>query len=267
MKHKKKSQSTNLRFAFIFCVSVLFLITISFLIKAILIVKASNYDGNHRYNLAIYQGSKESLISFSPQSKSISILTLTGNVNGNIGKFTELPVDSSITDRDGGTINKDNLSSTLSHYIFNYTGLKTNMTIIDAIRVSLFAKEVQKASIYERDLSSNDSLSINSFTSSFFIDPQIANEKVTIEIINGTQVVGLGNRLANLLNNIGADVVLVTSSDKEEQATKIMYFGDSNYTIKRISKILGVKPTQSSQRDISDVTLIIGNDIISKVNF
>ena len=267
MKHKKKSQSSNLRLAIFFCVGVLFLVAVSFLIKVFLIVKASNYDGNHRYNLAIYQENRQSIISFSPQSKSISILTLRGSVNGNIGKFTELPIDASVKDNGGTVIDKDTISSSISHYISGYTGLRTDMTIIDAIRIFLFAKEVPKTSIYERDLSSKDSLSINSFTSSFFIDPQIANEKVTIEIINGTQVFGLGNRLANLLNNIGADVVLVTSSEKEEQTTKVTYFGDSNYTIKRISKILGVKPTNASQRDISDVTITIGNDIISKINF
>ena len=130
-----------------------------------------------------------------------------------------------------------------------------------------FARGVPRDSVSETDLSAKDVLSINSFTSSSFIDPQVANDKVTIEVVNGTQVYGLGNRFANLLTNMGADVVLVTSSDEEQKYSKVTYTGDVNYTIKKIGEILGVSPEQTSQRDISDVTVIIGDDAIPKINF
>lgn len=261
MKQKKK-KSSNLGFAFIFCAAVFFLVLISFLIKGIILVKNSTYDGEHRFNLAIFGQKKTSVISFSPQNRSITILNLDGNIpRGELGMDLELPIDATVQ-ANNMTADKNKIAAEISDILFHYRDASTNLTVIDAFRLFLFAKDVPQGSIYERDLSSKDSISINSFTSSFFIDPTISNEKVTIEIINGTSVYGLGNRLADLLNNIGADVVLVTSSDKQESSTKILYSGDLNYSIKKISKILNVKPIKSSQRDISDVTIIIGKDIV-----
>ena len=263
MKHKKK-QNSNLRFAFIFCAAVLFLIFASFAVKGILLLKNSTFDGEHRFNVAILGDNRTSLVSFSPQNRSITILNLKGNTAGeDLGKFLELPVDATVRVKDL-KIDKADISSDISNILFHYRNTSVNFTVLDGLRLLLFTKDVPQSSIYERDLSSKDFLSINSFTSSFFIDTEIANEKTTIEIINGTSVYGLGNRLANLLNNIGADVVLVTSSDTVEDSTKVLYSGDLSYSVKRISGILGVKPTKTSQRDISDVTIIIGKDITAK---
>jgi hypothetical protein len=114
---------------------------------------------------------------------------------------------------------------------------------------------------------SNDPLTINSFASSFFVDSAIANEKTTIEIINATSVYGLANRLAVLIANMGGDVVLVSSSDSVQNNSQILYSGDLDYTIQKLSSFLEIKPVKSSQEDISDVTIILGKDILSRLKF
>lgn len=266
MKRKKKQVNT-LRLAIIFCSSVLVLIVISLVFKTLVLIKDSNFDGTNRFNVEILQDNKVSVVSFSPLTHSITILNLKGKpANSNLSQYLELPIDGVIETKDI-SLDKKNLTSNLSKFLFNFNDKKTNLTIIDVLRLFLYARDVSLNSIYQRDVDNGDSLTINSFISSFFIDSAIANEKITIEVVNATQVYGLANRLASYITNIGGDVVLVSTSDKLENNSQIYYSNDLSYTVKRLSKVLGIKYTKSPKRDISDVTIIIGKDILQKLKF
>lgn len=267
MKRKKKQENTTLRVAIIFCISVLVLIVMSLIFKTLILIKDSNFDGTNRFNVEILQDSKVSVVSFSPLTHSIAILNLQGKpVNSNLSQYLELPIDGVIRTTDI-SLDKKNLSSNLSKILFSFNNKKTDLTVIDLLRLFLYAKNVSINSIYQRDVDSTDNLTINSFVSSFFIDSAIANEKITIEVVNATQVYGLANRLATYITNIGGDVVLVSTSDKIEDQSQIYYSNDLSYTVKRLSRVLGIKYTKSPKRDISDVTIIIGKDILGKLKF
>lgn len=264
---RKKQQGNTLKFAIVFCVFVLCLIVASITIKTLILVKNSSFDGQHRFNLGVYQKRELSVISFSPDTRSISVLNLEGkDLGNNITQYIGLPIDATIN-TDHMIIDKQNLSSDMSRVLFHFDSKNTNLTIIDALRLWLFTKDVPTDFIYQRDAMSNDTLTINSFASSFFVDSAIANEKTTIEVINATSVYGLANRLAVLIANMGGDVVLVSSSDDVQNNSQILYSGDLDYTIQKLSSFLEIKPVRSSQEDISDVTIILGKDILSRLKF
>lgn len=263
---KRKKHQSKLNIAVIFCVLVFFLILISIIIKTLIVIKNSSFDGEHRFNVAIYQDRQISVVSFSPGTHSISILNLKGKLQNDTVNRIGLPIDATVK-ADKMAIDKKNLALDMSKIVFHYDDKNTNLTIFDALKLWLFAKDVSKDFIYQRDAASDDSLTINSFASSFFIDSAIANEKTTIEIINATSAYGLANRLAILIANIGGDVVLVSSSDDPQNDSQILYTGDLNYTVKRLSSFLGVKPVKASKRDISDVIIILGKDILSTLKF
>jgi hypothetical protein len=266
MKRKKK-QGKTLGVAIFFCVFVACLVLASIAVKTLFLIKNSSFDSQHRFNLEILQDKEVSVISFSPETRSISVLNLKGKlVNNNVGQYLELPIDK-ILKINKMEINKENIASDMSNIFFHYSGKDTNLTIIDALKLWLFAKDIPVNFIYQRDLAANDSLTISSFISSFFIDPAISNEKTTIEIVNATSVYGLANRLAILIANMGGDVVLISSSDKIQNSSQILYSGDLGYTIKKLSDFLAIKPVKSSKRDISDVTIILGKDILSNLKF
>ncbi|MCL6096102.1 MAG: LytR C-terminal domain-containing protein [Patescibacteria group bacterium] len=264
---RKKQQGKNLKFAIIFFAFVACLVIASIAIKTLILIKNSGFDGQHRFNLAVYQARQVSVISFSPETRSISFLNLKGKlISNNLGQYLKLPIDATFK-TSNMIIDKQNIAPDMSDILFHYSSKDTSLTIIDAFKLWLFAKDIPADFIYQRDALVNDTLTINSFVSSFFIDPAISNEKTTIEIINATPVYGLANRLAVLITNIGGDVVLISSSDKAQGDSQISYSGDLNYTIKKLSLFLEIKPIKSSKRDISDVKIVLGKDILSKLKF
>ena len=264
---RKKQKGKTLNVAIVFCVLVFFLISMSIAVKTLILIKNSSFDGQNRFNVGIFQDTQISVVSFSPATRSIAVINLKGKFsNHNIGQYVGLPIDATLK-TSKMTVDKKNLASNMSRILFHYSDQDTSLTIIDALRLWLFAKDVSIDFIYQRDILSNDTLTINSFTSSFFIDSAIANEKTTIEIINATKVYGLANRLALLVANIGGDVVLVSSSDKPQESSQLLYSGDLNYTVKRLASFLKVKPIKSFQKDISDVTIILGKDVLKDLRF
>ncbi len=264
---RKKQQGKTLNVAIIFCAFVFLLILMSIVVKTLILIKNSSFDGQNRFNVGIFQETQVSVVSFSPATRSIAIINLRGRpLSKNIGQYIGLPIDATLK-TSNMVIDKKSLASDMSRVLFHFDDKNTSLTIIDALRLWLFAKDVPIDFIYQRDALDSDTLTINSFASSFFIDSAISNEKTTIEIINATQTYGLANRLAVLVANIGGDVVLVSSSDKPQDNSRILYSGDLNYTVKRLASFLKVKPVKSSKRDISDVTIIIGKDALRDLRF
>ncbi len=264
---RKKQQGKNLKFAIIFCALVFLLILMSIALKTLLLIKNSSFDGKNRYNMGIFQETQISVVSFSPATRSIAIINLKGNrLGNNISQYVALPIDATFK-TSNMVIDKKNLASGMSRVLFHFDDKNTSLTIIDALRLWLFTKDIPIDFIHQRDVSAGDTLAINSFASSFFIDPAISSEKTTIEIINATQTFGLANRLAALIANIGGDVVLVSSSDKPQDNSQVLYSGDLSYTVKKLASFLKVKPVKSFKKDISDVTIILGKDVLRDLKF
>jgi len=268
----KHQQSENFRMAITFFVLVIFLIFISIVFKLFVFLKDSKFDGNHDFTLAIFQTGNVEIVNFEPSAKTISILNLTNAQKnklhvGNIGQKLEIPIDSKV-ENSFISIDKNNLSSQMIKIISGRGVGKSDLNFIDGLKLLLISKTIPENSITEKNLNYDETTGIEgNVMQSLFSDPSIVSEKVSIEIINGTKTYGLGNRLANLITNIGGNVVLVSNSDNPESLSKILYSGDKNYTIERISKSLGIKEIKTDRRSISDVTIIIGEDMGSSLSF
>ena len=103
--------------------------------------------------------------------------------------------------------------------------------------------------------------------SSFFTDQQIALEKKRIQIINGTDITGAGNRLANVISNMGGDVVIVLTSDKEEPVSKIIYSGNKSYTVEKLSSLLNFSNAKTNETFLANVIIILGKDKIAEFKY
>jgi hypothetical protein len=88
-----------------------------------------------------------------------------------------------------------------------------------------------------------------------------------MQIINASDVSGVGGRLANLVVNLGGDPILVTTAGNAQNASKIIYYQTKSYTVKRLSSYLGFPAQESDKQGISDITIIIGEDKVNKLNF
>lgn len=255
MKTKKK-ESRNLKFGVYFGGVILAIILVSLIFKAFDIARNSKFDGKHRFTTAILSDNKINLLSVSPQEGKLSRLEIDGTTDVNSLKNLSFPVDSYIeTNSNFGSAVKSYFTKAL----FQFRSIKTNLTVVDLIRLSIYATGIDVANIDEEVASIGDSQKLSSLSSSLFIDPEISDEKQSIQVTNSTSVGGLGNKVAKYITNLGGSVVLVNTSQNDEKKSKIFYKTDS-YTVKKLSKILEVSTEKREDNSISDITIIIGED-------
>lgn len=260
---KKKQKNSSLNIAVGFSLLVLGLILLSLFFKSILLVEQSRFDGSNSFSILFSEKSKNQVVYFSPQSPLISILDINGYDQNSIGKTFEIPIDGKVTlDEE---VTTENLSTILFKRVLDFKN-QTNINSIDFLKLYLFAKTTNDSVINEKIISKDiNPQQLNSITSSLFIDPVLSGEKQNIEIINASDVYGLGNRLANLITNIGGNVILVTTQNVTEKS-QIQYVKNS-YTVKRLNEILGYDVAEVEKKSIPDVIIIIGKDAISRLNY
>jgi hypothetical protein len=271
MNQRKPAQKDNLKMVVIFLIGVFALLFLSLLFKLVTVVARSSFDGRHNFTVSFLSKDlpqKSILVTYAPDKETISILQVFGDINHEkVAKTLQVPVDGYVN----GAITVPFIKSSenqgdmvvdlTSQLLISYPGLKTNLTIIDVFRLFLFATSVQKHNILERSLSlPMDDPSMDKISSFIVVDQTVAEEKESIAIVNGTSVGGLGARLGRLLNNMGGNVVSVSSSDTTIETSKVAYYKEASYTAKRIGKILSFPLVEANQQGIADVTIYIGND-------
>ncbi len=257
-QRKKTKESLKAAYVFFFFVGGLILLSLFF--KVVLLLKETKFDGSSHFSLEIQNKKTENIqiISFSPQNSSIGIL----DVQGLNPRSLEIPVDAKI-DSDK-TIESGNIKTSLLTLLLNSDEKEINF--VDVLKLFLFSQTVKDNSISEKNI--NDRISevnVDSLVSQFFVDPKISNEKLTIEIVNSTNVSGLGNRLANYVSNMGGNVILVSNGD-EQKESEIDYSNDS-YTVDKLSSMLNLNKVKIPKKSLSDVIIIIGDNSLKKLNF
>lgn len=261
-KKQVNSGGKSATIAIKFFLIVLVFILISLIFKTFILIGKSRYLNQNQFTISVYGNKYFKILSLSKKSKTISVLKInSANANLNIGRFLGIPIDGKITiAKDIESVNVPNLLGSLA---LNYPSLKTDLTIIDMVRLYLFARAVSETDINEKTINlAKDSMSVDEIALSFSRDNLIEDENAGIQIVNSANVSGLGYRLGRLITNMGGRVVMVTSGNKEEAST-ISYFGKKTYTIDRIEKILGYKLQRIEKKGIADIVIVIGKDSIS----
>lgn len=271
---KKKQTSKNLKIALGFFVLVAILIIGSLTLRFISLIQSSKFDGRHRFTIVLLNakpGAK--VISFAPDNKSISILQIKNSSLSNssqVGKFFKIPIDGDIGTKQ--YLRDEKVSAQIKSLLFHYGKLKTHLTVIDLIRLWIFSKNVPEHAIEVDDLSTlgpglPSDLVVDKLSNRLFSDYTISQERQSIQIINGTGVLGLGNQLGRLIANLGADVVAVNTSEKILENSKISYFGTVSYTLWKLQNVLGFKTVTQKERGISDIIIELGKDSLNNLRF
>jgi hypothetical protein len=262
---KKKVKQGNLKLAGIFIAVVLGLIFLSFTVKLAFVIKGSKFDGNHKFNVLFKGNNEEDIVSFSPNPRSISILKIV-NPSTDLANTIAVPIDGTIKVK--GDLNISDLLTILFKSEFPMGNKVGNLTFLDLFRLALFSRTVSSNTTYLREFSSNFSnAQKNTIISLTFTDPSVYEENQSIEIINATTVNGLGAKFALFITNIGGNPILISNSDNQESKSKIIYFGEESYTVKRLSAYFNIPKEKASQRGIADVIIVLGKDIIGKPGF
>ena len=260
MRHKEVSENGSLKKVFIFVSLVSFLVFISFSIKFYFLVKRGKFDGVHQLNLAVKAKNEFAIVSFNPESQSIYALSVSKSSDfSRFKKTLSLPVDGEISFERGDILTKaQDVDDLVAGSIFSHSD--SNLTVLDFLRLYIFAKTIPSSSITFAKLDAAESIdSVEKISSVKFLDNKISEEKASIEIINATDVTGLGSKFAKIVTNIGGNVVSVTSGN-EENKSSISFFGEKTYTLERLSSILKLEPREMKTPQISDIVIILGKD-------
>lgn len=268
-RRKKNSGKNNLKTAFVFFILVFALIVLSSLFKLAALIKNSRFDAEHSFNVVVYSKTLR-VISFSPENQSIAVLRLLTNARPvEIGKTLKIPIDGTIE-----VLAQNDLSveTMLRNTLFNYKNADTKLTVIDILRLWLFARDVPEQAVVAKEFSllEENNLKeevIDRISSKLFLDTTLSQEKVSIQIINGTGVLGLGTRLARLIQNIGGNVIAVSTADVNFGKSEILYANKNTYTLQRLSSVLGFKTAPIIKAEVSDLVIRIGRDSLPSLVF
>lgn len=256
------------------------ILLIAFLTKLAQVIKSSIYDGQNRFTISLTSQEEANAVlifSIEPKSKSISLLSFSGDTNfgegqnfrKNVQEFVGASVDAWIKTNSkfdpakGGTkFVKDNLSITNIVVLIRsgeFRNIDTNLTILDFLRFWIDARSIglDRVEIVALD---QDVSRLESVASSLFYDSRVVRERKTIEIVNGTDVFGRGAKIARIITNMGNPVLFVKSGDAKVEKS-LVYAQEESYTAQKISRILGIPISKfaSSDTDI-DIRVIIGED-------
>ncbi len=148
--------------------------------------------------------------------------------------------------------------------------LKTNLTLPALLRIGQFVWSARPATsedvagweISEEELFDWQHLDLK--LQECFTDSEIVEERLKIQVLNGTEKQGLATHVARYVKNLGGDVIIISNFDRSDVRQSFMVYGlDESYTVERLKEVLQiqeVRPGQVGTEERADLTIILGLD-------
>ena len=258
----KQKNSLKILIIFIICVSILMFISLT--IRTILMIHVSKFQGSHSFSLAIEKQSHvEEIISFDPTADQSTVLQIKNPQNLNdvdLGReFGVIPDERVAVPQDSSIV--PDPSTEMNNLFWHINQIKTNITLYDILRLLLFAKSVPLANkrfeVISLPINAND---IDKLVSGTLSDNTLAQENISVQVINASGKAGMANRLARVITNLGGDVVSVITAQSVQDHSQIKYFGKQTYTLQKLSYLLKYPESTLDSETIADIVIIIGKD-------
>lgn len=153
-----------------------------------------------------------------------------------------------------------NIPKVLQALVVGRSDFKTNLSLWEIGRVIkfLFSVRSDRFEILGEE-SSADS----------FCDERIVEERLKIIVLNGTAVPGLAAKAAEIIKNVGGDVLEVGNAATQDLAETVLVTEDLNsYTAQRIYNIFDIKTVRKPKTALEkrgDVVLILGLDKVENM--
>ncbi len=263
MKKTESTDSRSLKTFYLYVAVVVTIIIISLIIKGILIIQHSKFNSAHDFVLAVTQNNNvKEIIAFHPQVPAVAVLTIEDVKMPYPTLIREYGItpDAYLQVGNAADVNPD-VTAFMWSSVLHTENWQSDLTIIDKVRLTLFAKSVttnnktNEAILLAAQAPQMDTTITNALT-----DQDIADENITIQIINATDISGFGQRLSRTLTNMGANVVEVSTAQNVQNKTTVQYYGDSSYTVNKIQKLLDVKPMSITRQPIANIIITLGTD-------
>lgn len=255
--------SNSLKTFYLYAWLVLSFICVSLLIRGIFLFQQNVFNPSQHFTLSVIdKGTVKEIISFNPQIPGITVL----KVNDKSIPYQTLAKDFGVTS--DGYLQLDNtmplttdVTALMWSSIIHNASLHTNLTIFDTVRLFLLSKNVATNNEVITDVTlHNQNIATDTQIAQALTDSDIASESISIQIINATDIAGMGQRLGKVLTNIGANVVDVSSAQNVQKKTTIAYYGDESMTLNHLQKLLTVTATEVRTQPIANIVITIGTD-------
>ena len=103
----------------------------------------------------------------------------------------------------------------------------------------------------------------------YFKDSRIEKEGIEVEILNTTEHLGLANRVARLVMNMGGEIISIGNADNKIRNSKFEIRNEEikkSYTVRKLEKVLGIKAEIGEMnKSRADLLILIGEDYWEKV--
>jgi len=212
-------------------------------------------------------GEDNFLVSYhSPKSYTVAQLYNTPNLSPSRSSLLQLsltlgvPIDAVVIDPELKSPRQIfSLLSTVKMLFFPHSFSLRNMNAFDSFKLFLLARG---ASDGQRNDTSLDYSSISEEQlADLFRDEEIFNNAVSVEIMNGTEIGGLGGEFSSVLTSRGYNVVAVTNSQTtENNSYMIVRSRKESQAAKSLSHILRVDKN-SDVGEVADITIVLGRDV------
>ena len=260
----------SLKTVFIYAGIVLFFVFVSFAIKTFFVIQHSKYDGQHTFTIVIAKNHKVGeLIAFNPSTPSFSLLHI---VSGDVplvsyGKLLAVAADGTVDSNEDipyGT----KVTTTMLYLLLHFNSIKTNLTLYDIGRLLLLSKNVSETDKKIKDIQLPvEDIEQDKINTSLFTDDTLSSENTSIQIINATDMPGIGKRLERVITNIGGNVVAVSTAQTKENVSKIQSSNNETYTIKKLKNLFKFPVTKPDNPAVGNITIIIGEDNVNTSAF
>ena len=138
-----------------------------------------------------------------------------------------------------------------------------NIGIRNTFLMYSYAKDINVEN--KKSSSINSIFQLDKELKSIYLDSEIANEKLSISVVNATGVNGLGKRVSRYVSNMGGRVVDVSSRNENLEKSQIIYKGESK-SLEYLANILNIENKTEFQEGSNDAKIgyseIIKSDIV-----
>lgn len=265
MKRKSvRKEKDSMRMLYMYASVVILLIVVSFTIRLFTLFLQSKFDGHEHFSIAVTKhATVKEIIAFSPQIPSLSVLEVKDTKPvpyQDLAKEYGIATDAQLDVQDAIDISND-AGVMLWNATTSFTSVKTDMTVVDLVRLVLISHDIVSNNklISEINLAGINPNN-NTLIARAMNDPSITSENVSIQIINASDISGMGQRLGRVLTNLGGTVVDVTTAHESKPTSSIQYFGEETYTLRKIKARLGYPVTQLQKQTIANIVITLGKD-------
>jgi len=150
--------------------------------------------------------------------------------------------------------------------------LRTNLSLSELGRIIYFIRGVRTDKIEilildPKDLRDQDTL--DQHLSLLMKDKILAEERLKIQILNGTLKPGLASFAARLVRNMGGEVIRIGNYERQDLTKGFLVLDESGgYTARRLAHVFGVvdsRSPKSTTEKRADITVILGLEDYQKI--